>query len=85
MRHQHVGVDIWKMAITSMSYLALAFTAWVFLRLLNACFWLPSYLTKQQASVAQLEKKILLASQLREEKESLMKDSDKGEGHIKDE
>lgn len=43
-----VSVDVWKMAVTCMSYVALAFTAWIFLRLLNACFWLPTFLSKYQ-------------------------------------
>lgn len=93
MRHQYVGVDVWKMAVTSLSYLALAFTVWVFLRLVNACFWLPSYLTKQQANVTRLFEDKLKSSQFKEEeniedeeeKEPLMKDSDKDEGRFKDE
>lgn len=36
------------MLLTSSTYLALAFCAWVLLRLINACFWLPGYLTKQR-------------------------------------
>lgn len=87
MRHQHVGVDIWKMAVTSLSYLGLAFTAWVFLRLVNACFWLPSYLSKQQTQVAKLLEGKLKYSQGKEENKSVSEkqDSEQDEGHIKDE
>jgi hypothetical protein len=48
MRHQQVSVNVWQMMLTSCTYLALAFCAWVLLRLINACFWLPGYLTKQR-------------------------------------
>lgn len=36
------------MMVTSCTCLALAFFAWVLLRLINACFWLPGYLSKQR-------------------------------------
>jgi hypothetical protein len=48
MRHQQVSVNVWQMMLTSCTCLALAFFAWVLLRLINACFWLPGYLTKQR-------------------------------------
>jgi cyanate permease len=48
MRHQQVSVNVWQMMFTSCTYLALAFFAWVLLRLISACFWLPGYLTKQR-------------------------------------
>lgn len=48
MRKQKVSVDIWKMVFSSCSYLALAFVAWLFLKLICACFWLPKYLQTQQ-------------------------------------
>lgn len=43
MRSQKVGVDAWKMVTSSIAYLGIAFLAWVFVKLLYACFWLPSY------------------------------------------
>jgi cyanate permease len=48
MRHQQVSVNIWQMFKTSCTYLALAFCAWLLLRLVNACFWLPGYLSKRR-------------------------------------
>ena len=48
MRHQQVSVNVWQMLKTSCTYLALAFCAWLLLRLINACFWLPGYLTKKR-------------------------------------
>lgn len=47
MKYQKVVVDIWKMFYSSTSYLVLAFLAYILLKLVNACFWLPSYLQKQ--------------------------------------
>lgn len=58
MRSQKVSVDIWKMMFSSCSYLALAFGAWVMLKLIYACFWLPKYLQNQEneAKLEQEEK-----------------------------
>lgn len=47
MRSQKVSVDVWKMIVSSCSYLAVAFMAWVFLKLAYACFWFPGYLQRQ--------------------------------------
>ena len=63
MRHQQVSVSFWQMLKTSCTYLGLAFCAWLLLRLINACFWLPGYLTKQRDNEMRkeaLEKKKLL-------------------------
>lgn len=51
MRTQKVSVDIWKMFCGSCSYLFLAFAAYVFLKLVNGCIWLPSYLKKSHGSI----------------------------------
>lgn len=48
MRPQKVSVDVWKMVISSCSYLGLAFMAWVFLKLVYACFRFPGYLKENQ-------------------------------------
>jgi cyanate permease len=48
MRHQQVSLNVWQMVQTSCTYLALAFCAWILLRLINACFWLPGYLMKKR-------------------------------------
>lgn len=50
MRKQKVVVDVWKMVFSSCSYLALAFVAYILLKLVYACFWLPNYLRKQEES-----------------------------------
>lgn len=55
MKSYSVTLDIWKMAVACFSYIALAITAWVFLRLLNACFWLPSFLCETQKQGLQQE------------------------------
>lgn len=47
MRPQKVSVDIFKMIFSSCSYLAVVFAAWIFVKLLYACFWLPAHLKKQ--------------------------------------
>lgn len=43
-----MSVDVWKMASTMCSYLALAAAAWLFLRLAYACLWLPKHLREQE-------------------------------------
>lgn len=48
MRSQKVSVDVWKMFTSSCSYLVLAVLAWIFLRLVNACFYLPRHLKEQE-------------------------------------
>lgn len=48
MLSQKVSVDIWKMMYSSCSYLLLAISAWVLLRLVNACIYLPQYLKKNE-------------------------------------
>ncbi|XP_017772117.1 PREDICTED: uncharacterized protein LOC108559371 [Nicrophorus vespilloides] len=53
MRPQKVSVDVWKMVFWTLSYLALAFVAWVFLKLVNACFWLPKHLKNQERTEAE--------------------------------
>lgn len=53
MRTQKVSVNVWQMMLSSCSYLVLAFVAWIFLRLVQACFWFPSYLHKQEADAPQ--------------------------------
>jgi hypothetical protein len=67
MRYQQVSVNVWQMALTSCTYLALAFCAWLLLRLIHACFWLPGYLTNQREEEmkkeAQEEKKLLEEAQ----------------------
>lgn len=48
MRSQKVSVDVWKMIISSCSYLLLAVLAWIFLRLVNACIHFPRYLKENR-------------------------------------
>ncbi|GJQ69602.1 hypothetical protein Trydic_g6696 [Trypoxylus dichotomus] len=49
MRSQKVGVDAWKMVTSSIAYLGIAFLAWVFVKLLYACFWLPTHFEQEDA------------------------------------
>ncbi|XP_015602143.1 uncharacterized protein LOC107271067 isoform X2 [Cephus cinctus] len=46
------------MVMTACSYLALAGAAWIFLRLLQACFWLPRHLRKQNDVQKMLQDKV---------------------------
>lgn len=48
MRHQELKINYVQMFFSSGIYLALAFTVWIFLRLVNACFWLPGFLRKRE-------------------------------------
>lgn len=48
MRFQKVSVDVWKVIFYSGSCLVLAFVAWVFLKLVYACFWLPGHLQREE-------------------------------------
>lgn len=61
MRVQQVTVDVWKMLVTAASYLALAFAAWILLRLVCACITLPGYLKKQQQEEDAEEERLLRA------------------------
>lgn len=46
------------MVFTACSYLALAGAVWIFLRLLQACFWLPRHLKKQNDVQQMLQDKV---------------------------
>ncbi|XP_043289820.1 uncharacterized protein [Venturia canescens] len=46
------------MVFTAFSYVALAGAAWIFLRLLQACFWLPRHLRKQNDVQQMLQEKV---------------------------
>ncbi|XP_047359524.1 uncharacterized protein LOC124952926 isoform X2 [Vespa velutina] len=46
------------MVYTAFSYLALAGAVWIFLRLLQACFWLPRHLKKQNNVQQMLQDKV---------------------------
>ena len=58
MKYQQVSVDFVNMVFTAFSYLALAGAAWIFLRLLQACFWLPRHLRKQNDVQQMLQEKV---------------------------
>ncbi|XP_034248365.1 APC membrane recruitment protein 1 [Thrips palmi] len=60
MRYQQVTVDVCKMLVTATAYLALAFAAWVLLRLVSACISLPAYLRKQEEEEEAEERRQLL-------------------------
>ncbi|XP_058791198.1 uncharacterized protein LOC131664256 isoform X2 [Phymastichus coffea] len=46
------------MVYTAVAYLALAGAAWLFLRLIQACFWLPSHMRRQNDVQTMLQDKI---------------------------
>lgn len=56
MRTQKVSVDVWKMFYGSCSYLFLAFAFFVFLKLVNGCIWLPTYLQKSNENLRKIGK-----------------------------
>ncbi|KAI4489240.1 hypothetical protein M0804_004738 [Polistes exclamans] len=58
MKHQQITVDLSNMVFTAFSYLALAGAVWIFLRLLQACFWLPRHLKKQNDVQQMLQDKV---------------------------
>jgi len=58
MKHQQVSVDMTNMVYTACSYLALAGAVWIFLRLLQACFWLPKHLKRQNDVQRMLQDKV---------------------------
>ncbi|KAG7211862.1 hypothetical protein KM043_011083 [Ampulex compressa] len=57
-KHQQVSVDFVNMVFTAFSYLALAGAVWIFLRLVQACFWLPRHLKKQNDVQRMLQDKV---------------------------
>ena len=57
-KYQQVSVDLVNMVYTAFTYLALAGAAWIFLRLLQACFWLPRHLKKQNDVQQMLQDKV---------------------------
>ncbi|KAE8748515.1 hypothetical protein FOCC_FOCC004810 [Frankliniella occidentalis] len=69
MKYQQVTVDVWKMMVTAASYMALAFAAWVLLRLVSACISLPGHLRKQQEEEEEEERRLLAECASEEEGE----------------
>ncbi|XP_070164933.1 nucleolar protein 58 isoform X1 [Polyergus mexicanus] len=58
MKYQQVTVDMTNMVFTACSYLALAGAVWIFLRLIQACFWLPKHLKRQNDVQRMLQDKV---------------------------
>ncbi|XP_047359520.1 uncharacterized protein LOC124952926 isoform X1 [Vespa velutina] len=58
MKRQQITLDFSNMVYTAFSYLALAGAVWIFLRLLQACFWLPRHLKKQNNVQQMLQDKV---------------------------
>ncbi|XP_054011587.1 uncharacterized protein LOC128894103 isoform X1 [Hylaeus anthracinus] len=58
MKHQQISVDFVSMVFTACSYLALAGAVWIFLRLIQACFWLPRHLKRQNDVQRMLQDKV---------------------------
>ncbi|XP_035721895.1 high mobility group nucleosome-binding domain-containing protein 5-like isoform X1 [Vespa mandarinia] len=58
MKRQQITLDLSNMVYTAFSYLALAGAVWIFLRLLQACFWLPRHLKKQNDVQQMLQEKV---------------------------
>jgi hypothetical protein len=60
MYYQQVSVDLFNMVYTAVAYLALAGAAWLFLRLIQACIWLPSHMKRQNDVQRMLQNKARL-------------------------
>ncbi|KZC14389.1 hypothetical protein WN55_07010 [Dufourea novaeangliae] len=58
MKHQQISVDFINMVFSTWSYLALAATFWILLRLVQACFYLPQQLKKQTNMQRMLQDKV---------------------------
>ncbi|XP_043256221.1 uncharacterized protein LOC122399540 isoform X1 [Colletes gigas] len=58
MKHQQISIDFVSMVFTACSYLALAGAVWIFLRLIQACFWLPRHLQRQNDVQRMLQDKV---------------------------
>ncbi|OXU29641.1 hypothetical protein TSAR_000102 [Trichomalopsis sarcophagae] len=56
--HQQVSVDLINMVYTAIAYLALAGAAWLFLRLIQACFWLPGHMKRKNDVQSMLKEKV---------------------------
>lgn len=67
MRPQKVSVDVWKMVVSSCYYLGLAFLVWVFLKLVNACIYLPRYLCAQEKKLEEAKLKATAEEELKDE------------------
>ena len=59
MKYQQISVDFISMVFTACSYLVLAGAVWIFLRLIQACFWLPRHLKRQNHVQRMLQDKVL--------------------------
>lgn len=60
MKYQQITVDFVNMVFTACSYLALAGAVWIFLRLIQACFWLPRHLKRQNHVQRMLQDKVFM-------------------------
>lgn len=60
MKYQQITVDFVNMVFTACSYLALAGAVWIFLRLIQACFWLPRHLKRQNHVQRMLQDKVFI-------------------------
>ncbi|XP_043512644.1 uncharacterized protein LOC122530066 isoform X1 [Frieseomelitta varia] len=58
MKYQQISVDFISMVFTACSYLVLAGAVWIFLRLIQACFWLPRHLKRQNHVQRMLQDKV---------------------------
>ncbi|XP_076247061.1 uncharacterized protein LOC143187020 isoform X1 [Calliopsis andreniformis] len=82
MKYQQISVDFVSMVFTACSYLALAGAVWIFLRIIQACFWLPGHLKKQNDVQRMLQDKVenyekyILQCEERERSEQEMRGED---------
>lgn len=82
MKNQQVHVDVSLMITTALVYLGLAVSGWILFRLVQACFWLPSYLTKQREEEAEEEKAVMIKRRIEEdikEEDELEEDAEEEE------
>ncbi|XP_049797949.1 uncharacterized protein LOC126215311 [Schistocerca nitens] len=72
MRQQKVSVDVVRMVTSSAGYLLVAAAAWLLVKLVCACFWLPGELRREGATAAasQREARHLRPSTKRQSRQS---------------
>ncbi|XP_049946068.1 uncharacterized protein LOC126428198 [Schistocerca serialis cubense] len=71
MRQQKVSVDVVRMVTSSAGYLLVAAAAWLLVKLVCACFWLPGELRRRGRAerARQLQERLLLSLAGEEEEE----------------
>ncbi|CAO1429347.1 unnamed protein product [Diamesa hyperborea] len=81
MKHQQVKVDYFEMLTSGVTIVALIACGWVLLKLIQAIFWLPSYLTSCKQVEEKIEK-LDKTGEMVEETEELFDEQKKGDEEV---